>query len=123
MLRGQKKYADMTDLKQEILDMIISKGIHEATQMMYALYSLTEQLAIDDWRRINIRLAAHVLRADIGLQYRDIKKSPDISDRHFYNMLIDQALNDVGDYLKSDKNYKNFHEIMPKLLAALDKLK
>lgn len=123
MLRGQRKYADLNDLKREILDMIIGKGLHEATQMMYALYSLTEQLAIDDWRRINIHLAAHVLRADVALQYRDIKKSPDIPDRHFYNMIIDQALNDVGDYLKSDKNYKNLHEIMPRLLSALDKLK
>lgn len=123
MSKGRMKYADMHDLKRELFDVIVSKGMNEVTHMMYALYSITEQIDLDDWRRINVRLASQVIRADIALQYRDLTKSPDITDRQFYNMIVDQALDDVGDYLKSDKNYKGFLEIMPKLLDTLDKLK
>jgi len=123
MSKGRMKYADMHDLKRELFDVIVSKGMNEVTHMMYALYSITEQIDLDDWRRINVRLASQIVRADIALQYRDLTKSPDITDRQFYNMIVDQALNDVGDYLKSDKNYKGFLEIMPKLLDILDKLK
>lgn len=122
MTRGGKKYADLGPARQAVLDSLIAKSNNEATMLMFAMFQVSEMMGLDDWKRQVKHLAAHILRVHIALNYRDIKRGPDISDRAFYHMLVDQATQEVGDFLKSEPEYKDFSRIATELLRTLHKM-